>query len=227
MKLKALLLGDLRLQFKYGFYFLYVVFSILYICILFALPEAWRGKTSVLLIFSDPAAIGLFFMGALILFEKGERALDSIAISPIRPYEYILSKVLSIALISTIVALTIGIPAQAVQNPFYFIIGVFLCSCLFSAVGLIAAAKSISLNDFMLAAVPAELLINIPAIAYLFRWDPGWLLLHPGASTIELLQNGRHSGAALAVLAVWTVLIAMLANRAVVKMFKSLGGIKL
>jgi len=73
MRLKALLIGDIRFQFKYGFYFLYLIFTILYVGMLYALPAAWRERAAVLMIFTDPAAMGLYFMGAIVLFEKGER----------------------------------------------------------------------------------------------------------------------------------------------------------
>jgi fluoroquinolone transport system permease protein len=44
MKLKALLRGDVRFQYKYGFYFLYLLLSVLYIAVLFSLPAACGKK---------------------------------------------------------------------------------------------------------------------------------------------------------------------------------------
>lgn len=227
MRIWSLLRGDIRFQYKYGFYFLYLVFSILYISLLFAFPEAWREKAAILMIFTDPAAMGLYFMGAIVLFEKSERVLDSIAVSPARPYEYVLSKLFSIGVISEIVGFAIGFFSNAVYISLYFIMGIFLCSCLFSAVGLIIAAKSVSLNDFILSTIPAQLLINIPAIAWLFGWRPDRLLLHPGVCLMELCENGKYALTAFIVLALWTLLAAVTANRTVKGMFKAIGGIKL
>ncbi|MFB0920132.1 MAG: ABC transporter permease [Oscillospiraceae bacterium] len=186
MRVRKLLMGDVAFQFKYGFYFIYLLFSLLYIGLVFAFNEAWRGKAAILMIFSDPSAMGLYFMGAIVLFEKSERVLDSIAISPVKPFEYVLSKLCSIGLISTVVSLAIGIPAGIVKNPLAFISGVFLCSCLFSAVGLIIACKTTTLNQFVLATVPAEILINFPAIIWLFWYKENWLLIHPGVSMLAL-----------------------------------------
>jgi fluoroquinolone transport system permease protein len=152
MKIWPLLRGDIRFQYKYGFYFLYMFFTILYISLLFAFPEAWREKAAILMIFSDPAAMGLYFMGAIVLFEKSERVLSSIAISPARPYEYMLSKLFSIGIISVFVGFAIGYLSNAVNITMHFIMGIFLCSCLFSAVGLFIAARSISLNGFIILA---------------------------------------------------------------------------
>jgi fluoroquinolone transport system permease protein len=110
------------------------VFLLLYIGLIFALPVAWRKTAGILMIFTDPAAMGLYFMGAIVLFEKSERVLNSISISPVKPLEYMLSKLCSLAVISTVVA------------------------------------NISTLNEFIIATIPAELLINIPAIAYLFGY---------------------------------------------------------
>jgi fluoroquinolone transport system permease protein len=227
MRIWSLLRGDIRFQFKYGFYFLYLVFSILYISLIFSFPQAWREKAVVLLIFTDPAAMGLYFMGAIVLFEKSERVLDSVAVSPVKPYEYMLSKLFSIGVISVIVGFAIGFFSNTVGITIHFMLGIFLCSCLFSAVGLMKAVKSVSLNDFILSTIPAELIINIPAIAWLFGWRPVWILFHPGVCLMELCENEKHAPAAFIILVCWTFLAVAAANRTVKGMLKAMGGMKL
>ncbi|MDD3169952.1 MAG: ABC transporter permease, partial [Eubacteriales bacterium] len=216
-----------RFQRKYGFYYIYLFFSILYIGVLFALPPEWRQTAAILMIFSDPAAMGLYFMGAIVLFEKSERVLNSVAISPVKPYEYVLSKLFSIGCISTIVAVAIGVSSDVIIRPFSFITGVFLCSCLFSAIGLIFACKISSLNQFVIATIPAELLINVPAIAWLLGYRKSWLLLHPGVCLIELLRDSSSILPAWIILLGWTLLFAVLSERIVRKMLRSVGGVKL
>lgn len=227
MRTKALFIADIRFQFKYGFYFLYLIFTLLYISVLYALPAAWREKASILMIFTDPAAMGLYFMGAIILFEKGERVLNSIALSPVKPMEYVVSKLGSIALISTSAGLLIGFSGRVVANPFFFSLGIFLGSCLFSAVGIMIAANISTLNRFIVATVPAELLIYIPAIVWLFGWKPGWLILHPGVCIIELCQNGANALPAAFILVFWAALSALVASCVVEKSIRSLGGVKI
>lgn len=227
MRMAALLAGDVRFQYKYGFYFVYLVFSVLYISLLHAFPEAWRGKAAILMILSDPAAMGLFFMGAIVLFEKSEHVLNSIAVSPVRPLEYVLSKLASIGLIGTGVGLAIGLWAGVVTHPFPFIAGVFLCSCIFSSVGLILACKASSLNRFILATIPVELVINLPAILWLFGYRRSWLTLHPGVGMMTLCTGEGELLPALLVLLLWTIIAVLGASRAVNKMLQSLGGVTL
>lgn len=231
VKLWPLVRGDIRFQYKYGFYFLYLIFTVLYASILQAFPEGWREKAAILLIFTDPAAMGLFFMGAIVLFEKSERVLNSIAVSPVKAYEYMLSKLLSIGVISVTVGIAIGLFSSAIRITIPFIIGIFLCSCLFSSLGLVIAARSISLNGFLISTIPAELVINIPAIVWLFGGKPNWLFIHPGVSVMELCtayaSGIKHVLPAFMILAFWTLLAVVIANRTVKTMFREVGGIKL
>ena len=70
MRLRSLTLWDMRFQLKYGFLFsVYGSDGALRRC---AAGNAgiMAGKVAPILIFSDPAAMGLFFMGAIILLEK-------------------------------------------------------------------------------------------------------------------------------------------------------------
>ena len=225
MRLGSLFISDIRIQYKYGFYWLYLFFSIFYIALLSAFPEAWRAKAAILMIFTDPAAMGLYFMGAIVLFEKSERVLDSIAVSPLKTAEYVLSKLLSLSVISTLVGLVIGLMAGIVSHPVLFILSVFLCSCLFSSVGLIVACKISTLNQFVIATVPAEILIGGPAMLWLFGWDKDWLLIHPGAALMAILSG--HTVFPLFMLLLWTALFCLLACILVERMLKSVGGIKL
>ena len=227
MRVVSLIKGDIRFQFKYGFYFLYFIFSLLYILLANILPQSWRQIAVTIMVFTDPAAMGLFFMGAIILFEKSERVLDSIAVSPVKVQEYVLSKLLSIGAISTLSALAIAVGSGLSFDLFYFICGVFLGSCFFSAIGLIIAAKSVTLNDFILNTIPVQLIINLPALAYIFGWRYIWLLIHPGVSIIELIMYGDYRLPAFVILLVLTFLAFYLTCRVIRKMFVSLGGVKL
>ena len=83
MKLKGLILGDIRQQYKYGFYALYTLFTLVYIAVLRILPMQWKELCTTTLIFSDPVLIGLMFMGAIILFEKSEKVMQALAVSRI------------------------------------------------------------------------------------------------------------------------------------------------
>ncbi|MHC1691907.1 MAG: hypothetical protein AB9828_02630 [Sphaerochaetaceae bacterium] len=226
MRAKTLFWGDVRFQWKYGFYFLYLVFTLMYVLLLHIFPIAWRTKAAMLMIFSDPAAIGFFFMGAIVQLEKDEKTLQSISISPVKRYEYVLSKLFSLGAIATLVALCIGFAGNLVGHPFRFIVAVFTGSCLFSAIGMVIATQTKTLNQFIVATIPCELIINIPAFAYVFGWDHPLMLLHPGCCLMELCLVGNRVALAYLSLFIWTVLAILYTVHAVQVFFNTLGGSK-
>jgi fluoroquinolone transport system permease protein len=226
-RLRKLLYGDIRFQFKYGFYLVYLILTVFYVCLLYAFPENIRGKTASLLIYTDPAAMGLFFMGAIVLFEKSQRVLNSLAVSPVTVKEYILSKLISLGLIGTLVGTVIA-AATGTKNIFSVVLGTFLGSILFSLFGLMAASVVTTLNQFMVATIPIELLCTLPPIIYLFGYRKRFLLLHPGCLVISLIEGeGWNEPFLLLSLCLWIILIFYISYRIVRKMFNSVGGVKL
>ncbi len=154
MRFLSLLKGDIRFQFRYGFYFIYALFTLLYVLMLRLVPEQWQARVAVLMIYSDPAVLGLFFMGAILQFEKDEHTLHSLVISPVKAGEYVLSKLCSLSIIATLVALSIAGFGTVVAHPVLVGGTIFIGSCLFSALGLVLATKTETLNQFILATIP-------------------------------------------------------------------------
>lgn len=226
MRFVRLFFADLRFQWKYGFYFLYTILTALYIGILSVIPTSWKDKTAAILIFSDPAALGLFFMGAIVLLEKSQRVLNSLAISPMKVSEYIISKVLSLGLISTIVAVFIGLVAGN-ESLILIAFGTFLGSALLSILGLILASRINSLNQFILITVHIECIILVPAIFNLFGFEHTYLRFHPGIIVLHLISSvSENPVLSIVVLISWIVFFYFLAHKSICKMMKSLGGVK-
>lgn len=227
MRIRNLLIGDIRFQFKYGFYLVYTIFTIFYICLLFALPVSIRGKAGTIMTYTDPAAMGLFFMGAIVLLEKSQRVLDSITVSPVRVSEYIISKVVSLGIIATAVGVLISIASGSSNIP-AVMTGTFLGSVLFSLIGLMVAAKINSLNQFLVATIPFELICFLPPLIYLFGYRKAWMLLHPGCIIIRMLNGERTSFLGLLLLlCIWIALIYWITYKIVKAMFQRVGGVKL
>ncbi len=227
MRLKPLLFTDMRFQYRYGFYGLYLLLTLVYVGLLSALPDAWRGDAALVLIFTDPAAMGLFFMGAIVLFEKNERVLDSLAVSPVTALSYVLSKIVSLGIIAALAATAVGAAAGMMHRPLLFVGSVFLCSCLFSALGLTAACQTKTLNQFFLLVVPMELLTTVPALYWLFWAKSDLWVLHPGVSMLMLCSGRGSAGFAMLSLLGWTALAVWIARRRVRRMFQTVGGITL
>ncbi len=202
------------------------MFCAIYTFLLFVFPESWQENAAAIMIYSDPAAMGLFFMGAIVLLEKSERVLNALAVSPVKVSEYVAAKVVSLVLISTLVALILSLAAR-LPNILTVLLSTALASAIFTLLGIIAATQINSLNRYVIVTVPIEVACFIPPIIYLFapqnyiRWFPlkGCIALIAGRSQSVLTD--------LLLLLALVVSLWLIAVRAMGKMWKRLGGVKL
>lgn len=226
MRLRSLLLFDMRFQAKYGFYFLYAVLTVIYIVALFAIPDNWRENAAAIFIFSDPAAMGLFFMGAIVLLEKTQHTPCAVTFSPVRAVEYIFAKVGSLSAISLVVAAALALAAR-MNNVHIVLLGTVISSIIFTLAGIIAATRLVSLNQFILWTVPIECVCFVPAILHLFKITPAWFQYYPINVCMNMISGHFPSPTGFfSVIAMMTVLFA-LSRFYVLKMWDSIGGVKL
>ncbi len=224
MRFFSLVKGDVRFAHKHGFYLLYVIFCALYALVLYAVPSSARPVLSTALIFTDPAATGIFFMGAIVLLEKSQRVNCALAVSPVRVWEYVASKTLSMSLISLLAGFVIAWVGE-IRSMAQCLLGVFLGSCLFSLCGLIVAMRVTTLNGFIVFTVPFELFICAPPILMLFGIEHPALMLHPGAACVWLINGTAPSVPLCALsLAAWTALAFVLCCKTVRRNFLTMGG---
>lgn len=226
MRLKKLFLLDMRFQAKYGFYFLYAVLTVIYIAVLFALPENWKEKAAVILIFSDPASMGLFFMGAIVLLEKSQHTTCALAVSPVHAAEYVIAKVCSLSAISLVVAAILALAADA--NHLHIVLfGTFLSGVIFTLSGIIVARKITGLNQFILWTVPIEAVCFVPAILHLFKITPAWCGYYPVNVCMDMVSGHSSSATGFLGVVATMVILFVLSGFYVLKMWDSMGGVRL
>lgn len=226
MRVKSLFLLDMRFQEKYGFYFLYAVLTAIYAVALLAVPESWKEKTAAVLIFSDPASMGLFFMGAIVLLEKNQHTPCAFAVSPVRPMEYMIAKIGSLSVISVVVAALLALAARVDHLP-VVLVGTAVSSAIFTLLGMIIATKIVSLNQFILWTVPIEIVCFVPAILHLFKVTPVWFRYYPVNVCMEMVSGNAPSALGIMILMAWTAILLVLAKNCVIKMWSGMGGAKL
>lgn len=227
MRILNLIKGDIKFQFKYGFYFLYLILIILYLLALSLLKGSVREATALIMIFSDPASMGLFFMGAMVLLEKNEHITNSFAISPVSVTEYMLSKVVSIGLISILAGSILALYSMKI-NVFVCILMLFAASVFFTLCGLIVGANIRSMNQYVLATVPFEIISFLPMITYLLGIRSTLWNLHPCYAIIDLLSgNFKQIPLKLISILLWNLIAWYFAKSSVDKMFQRLGGVRL
>ena len=223
MRLFNLIGGDVRFQWHYGFYGVYAIFTALYLLVLFAVPESARRTLATVLIYSDPAAMGLFFMGAIVLLEKSQRVNCAICVSPVKTSEYVASKVISLAAVGLIVGLLLSAAAGS-ENLLFCAVGIVLASALCSLCGLIVAMKVSTLNQFIIAVIPIELIVmGFPALL-LFGVEYPLMVTHPGIAAVYLIYGRGQPALCVLSLLGWIGIAYVICCRVVKKSFLEMGG---
>ena len=227
MRLGRLICSDIHFQWKYGFYFIYFILTVLYVCGIASLPGHWKTDIASIMIYSDPAAMGLFFMGAIVLLEKSQKVLNAIVVSPVKMSEYILSKTVALIAISTVIAMILGLVSGSNQL-LSIAVGTALTSAIFTMLGITAATKISNLNQFLIVIMPIEIVCFVPPIVGLFVKLPDIFRFFPFTACMNLITGKSILLSFDMVLVIATLIILYIVARHTVKhMWKSLGGVKL
>jgi fluoroquinolone transport system permease protein len=190
MRFLRVFLSDVRYQFRYGFYFLYVVISVVYIGILFMAPAEVRRIGTAFIICSDPAALGFFFIGGMLLLEKGEGIHSYLSIVPVTSGEYVMAKVLSLSMISTLTGMIIAAVALGGQvNYSLLAIGLLTGSIVFTLFGFTVGTMARSVNHYIVISVPAGIVLMSPAMLAVFGLASPIFELLPATLLLRILYS--------------------------------------
>jgi fluoroquinolone transport system permease protein len=209
---------------KQGFYFVYVIITIMYLLILSFLPKEALSIALPLVVFSDPSILGLFFIGGIIMLEKAQGVLMIIVVSPLRTMEYILAKVLSLAFISVLAAFVItGFSNYESVNWLLLLISTILTSSIFTMIGIMINAACQTVNQYMLKTIPYMLLFVLPCFS-LIEFPYSYLFtIVPSVAALRLML-----GAYLGIewieaigLSVYLILLNYFALRMTIRVFEN------
>lgn len=192
MRLLHAVLADIRFQIKQGFYFVYVVITAMYLIIMSFLPDDILAIALPLVVFSDPSVLGLFFIGGIILMEKGQGVLMVLVVSPLRSWEYILSKVISLAIVSVLAAFAITYFSHSTVNWWLLLLSTILTSGIFTLLGIMINAGCNTVNQYMLKTIPYMLLVILPCFALLGFPYSGYFTVFPGVAALKLMLGAYH-----------------------------------
>lgn len=186
--------ADIRFQMKQGFYLVYVLITIMYLIILSFLPDNVLSIALPLVVFSDPSVLGLFFIGGIIMLEKVQGVLSVLVVSPLRTIEYLLSKVVSLALVSVLAAFAItGFSNYNNVNWLLLFLSTILTSGIFTLSGIMINAGCQTVNQYMIKTIPYMLLFVLPCVS-LIGFPYSWLFtIVPSVAALRLML-GAYTG---------------------------------
>ncbi len=175
---------DVLLQYRGGFYIVGAAVALFYVALLSRIPSDWRLNLPLLI----PAALVInvlvttfYFVAALVLLERAEGTLPALAVSPLRPGEYLGAKVISLGILAlsenaAVVLLFYGTDF----DPVMLLAGLSLLCGFYTLAGLVAISRYDSINSFLIPSGVAITALLLPPLVFHFRAEPFWLIyLHP------------------------------------------------
>lgn len=215
-RLTSTMKWDARLQYRNGFYYAALVVVIIWALLLSQIPaQLFDSLGTNTLAWLLPAAVlgnllvgTFYFMGGLLLLEKGEGTIEAQIITPLRSSEYILSKLATLTILSfienSLLVLIIYVlrarswtaPAQffngfgpeLISSLLLFAAGLILAAIILCLSGFLVVIRYDSINEYLLPSIMVTTLLMLPLVAYLAGWQSWLLYLHPLQAPLLLFE---------------------------------------
>lgn len=174
-----------------------VVVTIVYALIFFAIRGLGNtDRVLTLLIYNDPAIIGLFFVGLSVIIEINQGVFTALLVSPLNHHAYICSKVVALSIVGTLCAIGMAISVFGLDFQIVmFSMGAFLTCTIFGLFGILLVSYTSEFLQFMLRSIPVLLLISAPLFNYFGLTDLSILAYTPIQTPLDLIISS-YPGAA-------------------------------
>ena len=194
--------ADVKFQIKHGFYTVYIVLSIMYIIINSFISQEALKYVLPIMIYMDPAGLGLFFIGGMVLMEKEQGILSLLYITPLRVNEYIVSKVVTLGFISALAGSAVSLASYRMPcNYAMLFAGTFLVSIFYTLLGFLMVYRTKSVNEYIIKMIPITMVSVLPCLTFIPNdFMPSLvntiLLAFPSAGGLKLMF-GAYEGITL------------------------------
>lgn len=203
----VLTLHDARLQARYGIYYAYAFVVLVYVAALVSAGPHLPGWLAGVIIFSDPAAIGFYFLGALMMLERGEGVRSALAVTPVTAGAYYFGKVTTLTVLAIAAVVVISLAAQRPVDWPLLVVAVVLTSVQYVGIGVPIALRFRTTTAYMIGSAAFLSPVIAPGFLALIDPTPWWLWWIPAVAQMKLMlaatgatEIGR--GEAVALLAV-------------------------
>lgn len=185
--LLALAAHDARLQYRNGIYVAYAFVLALYVAFLTGLGGLLPPWVAAVIIFSDPAALGFFFLGALMMLERSERVRSALAVTPLSAAAYVAAKALTLTAMALAACAVLGVTLGKAADLPLLLVTVALTSLQYVGIGVPVALRFRTVTGYLVGA--GGLLTPLIGPGFLALLDPMplWLAAVPAVSQMRLM----------------------------------------
>ncbi|MDN3241407.1 fluoroquinolone export ABC transporter permease subunit [Glycomyces tritici] len=181
---------EVRLQWRYGFLYAAAFSALLWEVVVYLIPGQLKAASMTYIIFGDLALVGFFFIAGAVFFERGERTLFALLVSPLRFRAYYTAKLTALAALSLLLSLIIAFSGVGLDfEPFSFTAGVVLCALLFLTCSFISATPFTSISEWIIPSTLVLAVLNVPLINYSGLWEHPITYLIPTQGVLLLMGH--------------------------------------
>lgn len=185
---------DVRLQFRNGFYYVSAFTAFFFIILLRSASGVDWGYWWPAIITANLTINAFYFMAGIVLLEKGEGTLEAQVVTPLRPWEILTSKVLTLGLLSLFETLAIVAVVQGTEfNWILLVTGIVLYIAMLALYGFIVVVRYDSISEFLLPSVMWTMGFSLPLLYYFNVWRSWVMFIHPLQAILILLQSAFMS----------------------------------
>ncbi|WP_439620909.1 fluoroquinolone export ABC transporter permease subunit [Hyphomonas sp.] len=167
-RLLSMIRWDVTLQARNHIYIANILSTLAIIAFVVLLPlETLPVPVASFFIFTDPALIGLSFIGAIVMMEKASRVLSALGVTPAPPSTYVASKTITMSLNGLLAGLAVA--WFALDGAFdwpLMILALTLSNVVAVLLGFAIVARAPSMNGLMIYLLFASTIIFAPLLAH-------------------------------------------------------------
>ncbi len=180
---------DIQLQFRNGFYYVSAFVAVVFIIMLRQLSDVDWARWWPAIILENLVINAFYFMAGLVLLEKGEGTLEAQIVTPLRPGEYLASKVLTLGLLALLETLVVVVVVSGFGfNGLWLALGIAGLIALYALYGFVVVARYDSIGEFILPSALWTMGFSIPLLYSFDLWRHPVLFLHPLQAPLVLMQ---------------------------------------
>lgn len=187
----ATLRCDLTIQFRNGFFAVSALLAVIWIVLLRQVPfgDVDIGTLIPPVLVQHLLVTTFYFVGGLVLLEKGEGTLAGLVVTPLHDAEYLLAKVVSLTLLTVLESLLIIVAVYGTRFQLLPLLGgMLLLGSFYTLCGFVAIARYDSINEYLLPSVAVVSLLMLPLAGYFGMWNSPLLYAHPVQPMLTLMR---------------------------------------
>ena len=181
---------ELTLQWRYAIMQIYLAALAITGGTYFALKEFMPDWFLSLVVFTDSAPLGFFFLGGMMLLEKNESVRDAMAVTQLSAGEYFFAKAIPFVSLSLIGVSIIALISESPTNWPLYLGAICLASISYLGLGAWLGVRMKTVTGYITMATMVFMPIILPSMIALMEPMPLYAAILPSAAQFDLIIAG-------------------------------------